>query len=238
MRTVLNISLGAIASVLLSDISHATPKPYTLAFNTNPPFSSTANGQPQGIAINIISQLFQRAKLPYQFSETPLVRAMTNAKTTEKYCAFPVQRAQQIEADYQWISPILITHSGLFARQDFSRVLLTLNDAKKIKVGVLRGSGDAEYLKALGFSVEETNSQEQNLAKLRAKRFDLWAADNLSANFFIAQHGSKNAIAKELLTFRITLGSLACHINMPQADVAKLQATLDSMITEGVLQKK
>ena len=140
MKTVLSISLWGCLG--LSMASHAAPKPYTLAFAANPPFSMTENGRPQGIAINIISVLFEQARIPYQLVEVPLIRAMLNAKTTANYCAFPVQRAQSIEADYQWISPILMTRSGLFARPDFQGQLLTLADAKKMKVGVLRGSGE------------------------------------------------------------------------------------------------
>ena len=53
MKTVLSISLWGCLG--LSMASHAAPKPYTLAFAANPPFSMTDNGRPQGIAINIIS---------------------------------------------------------------------------------------------------------------------------------------------------------------------------------------
>jgi hypothetical protein len=233
MKTVLSISLWGF--LWLSMASYAAPKPYTLAFAANPPFSMTDNGRPQGIAINIISVLFEQAHIPYQLVEVPLVRAMMNAKTTENYCAFPVQRSQNIEADYQWISPILMTRSGLFARPDFQEQLLTLSDAKKMKVGVLRGSGDADYLKSFGFTVEEANTQAQNIDKLLAKRFDLWATDVLSANFFIQKRGK--AAAKEVLTFRATLSSLACQVDMNKGDLATLQETLDRLIKEGVLQK-
>lgn len=233
MKTVLNISL--LGSLLFSVTSYATP--YTLAYAANPPFSMTENGQPKGVAINIVKQLFDKAKLSYQFLEVPLTRAMINAKANANYCVFPVQRAQNIEADYQWISPILVTRSGLFARQDFNGQLITLADAKKMTIGVLRGSGDAEYLRNFGFMVEEANTQEQNIEKLLAKRFDLWATDVLSANFFIQKRGNQDKASKEVLTFRATLSSLACNINMSKDDLAKLQETLDSLIKEGTLQK-
>lgn len=233
MKTVLNTNL--LLCLLASSLSHGAVTPYTLAFPANPPFSMVEQGQPQGIAINIITQLFETAKIPYQLLEVPLVRAMVNAKNTNYYCAFPVQRAQTIETDYQWISPILITRSGLFARQNFNGQLVSLNDAKKMTIGVLRGSGDAEYLRSFGFMVEEANSQAQNIDKLLAKRFDIWATDVLSANFFIRKRGQ--VVAKEVLTFRVTLSSLACNSSMPKQDMIKLQDTLDTMIKNGTLQK-
>ncbi len=233
MKTVLNISLAACC--LLPITVFAEQLPYTLAFSENPPFSMTKDAKPTGIATDIMVKLFQQAKLPYQFLEVPLARAMVNAKVTANYCVFPVQRSQAIEAEYQWISPILITRSGLFVRPDSGLSFITLSDAKKMTIGVLRGSGDAEYLKSFGFSVEEANSQEQNLEKLFAKRFDVWATDVLSANFFIRKSASKDKAPKEALTFRESLGSVACNLRMAKADAAKLQQALDAMVKAGGL---
>lgn len=236
MKTASSISLALFMT--LSTASHgAGQTPYTLAYSDNPPFSTTQNARPQGVAINIISLLFGKAGLPYTFLEVPLTRAMISAKTTANYCVFPVQRSQAIEADYQWVSPILITRSGLFVRPDNTRQFVTLNDAKRLTIGVLRGSGDAEYLRNFGFTIEEANTQEQNLDKLFARRFDVWATDVLSANFFLQKSGNKDKTPKQALTFRATLSSLACNINMPTADTDKLQEALDGMIKDGTLQK-
>ena len=120
--------------------------------------------------------------------------------------------------------------------EHISRVAGRAGDhARLLHVGVLRGSGDADYLKSFGFTVEEANTQAQNIDKLLANRFDLWATDVLSANFFIQKRGK--AAAKEVLTFRATLSSLACQVDMDKGDLARLQETLDRLIKEGVLQK-
>lgn len=237
MKTASSISLLGSVVLACSLAVHAAPAPYTLAYSDNPPFSTTENGKPQGLAINLISKLFEKAGLAYQYIEVPLARAMINAKNNDRYCVFPVQRAQAIEAEYQWISPILVTHSGLFVRPDSTLQFTTLNDAKRLTIGVLRGSGDAEYLRNFGFGIEEANTQEQNLDKLFARRFDVWATDVSSANFFIQKSGNKGKAPKQALEFRATLSSLACNIRMPREDIDKLQDTLDGMIKDGTLQK-
>ena len=231
MKTVLNISL--LGCLFASVTSYAAQKPYTLAYTANPPFTMTENGKPQGYAVKIIAAVFAQAKIPYQFVEVPLARAMENARTTKSYCVFPVQRAQNIEAEYQWVSPILVTRSGLFARSDFNEQLITLDDAKKMTIGALRGSGDAEYLRGFGYTVEEATTQDQNIDKLLAKRFPLWATDAFSANFFMQKKGA----TKDVLTFRSTLSSLACNTAMSKADMSALQNTLDTMIKQGTLKK-
>ncbi len=233
MKTALSI----LGSLVLGVSAHAEQKAYTLDFAENPPFTMMENGKEKGAAINIVAKLFETAKVPYKFQNVPLARGMDDAKTKEYTCVFPVQRAQSNEAEYKWVSPIMVTNSGFFTNQDSKAEFNTLSDAKKLKVGALRGSGDAEYLKGFGFTVEEANTQDQNVKKLLGKQIDIWATDVLSANYFVQQSGSKDKAPKEAYTFRRSLGSLACNTKMPKADIEKLQATLDGMIKDGSLQK-
>ncbi len=233
MKTALSI----LGSLVLGVSAHAQQKAYTLDFTENPPFTMMENGKEKGAAINIVAKPFDTAKVSYKFQNVPLARGMDDAKTKEYTCVFPVQRAQSNEAEYKWVSPIMVTNSGFFANQDFKTEFNTLSDAKKLKVGALRGSGDAEYLKGFGFTVEEANTQDQNVKKLLGKQIDIWATDVLSANYFVQQSGSKDKAPKEVYTFRRSLGSLACNTKMPKSDIEKLQATLDGMIKNGSLQK-
>lgn len=230
-------SLSILGCLLISATSYAEQKPYTLDFSENPPFTMNENGKASGVAINVISKLFEKAKVPFKLQSVPLARGMAEAKAQDLTCVFPVQRSQANEADYLWVSPIFITNSGLFVHPDSKEKFVALVDAKKLKIGALRGSGDAEYLKAFGYTIEEANTQEQNLEKLLNKRIDVWATDVLSAKYFVQKSSSKNKMPKEALTFRRSLGSLACNAKMAKADVAKLQDALDAMIKNGSLEK-
>lgn len=231
-------ALSLISSVLFSVSSFAQQSTYTLDFADNPPFSSVENGKEKGVAINIVAKLFERAKIAYKFQNVPLARGMEDAKGKPLTCVFPVQRAMSNEAEYSWVSPIFVASSGLFVEPDSKLEFTTLADAKKLKVGVLRGSGDAEYLKGFGFTVEEANTQDQNVKKLLGKQIDAWGTDVLSAKYFVEQVDAyKGKAPKEAYTFRKSLGSLACNTKVPKADVDKLQLTLDAMIKDGSLQK-
>ena len=230
-------ALSILGSALLCVAAHAQPKPYTLEFPEDKPFAWSENGKFHGVAVNVVSKLFEKAKIAYKLQSTPLARGMVDARSTEAVCAFPVQRAQSNEAEYQWISPIFITTSGLFVAPGSAEHFLVLSDAKKLVVGAVRGSGDAEYLKSFGFNVEEVSSQEQNVEKLLKKRIPVWATDVLSAKYFTEKTTTKDRMPKEALTFRRSLASLACNVKMPVADVAALQNALDAMIQDGSLQK-
>jgi polar amino acid transport system substrate-binding protein len=229
--------LSVLGSVLLCAASHAQPEPYTLEYSENPPFSMTQSGKPVGVAIDMIATLFDKAKIAYRLHATPLARGMAETKARERACVFPVQRAQSIEADYRWISPIFVTDSGLFMHPDATAPLIALADARPLKIGAMRGSGDAEYLKSLRYDVDEANTPEQSVEKLLNKRIDAWATDILSAQYFIEKNGGTKNPPINALTFRRSLGSLACNTKMPRADVERLQSTLDTMIRDGTLSK-
>ncbi|MDP3847682.1 MAG: transporter substrate-binding domain-containing protein [Pseudomonas sp.] len=232
-------ALSSLCSImLLSLASQAQANMYTLDFADNPPFSSVENGKEKGVAINIVSQLFARAKLSYKLQNVPLARGMEEAKIKDYTCVFPVQRAQSIEAEYQWVSPIFVTSSGLFVNPESTVQVATLSDAKSMKVGALRGSGDSAYLKGFGFKVEESNTQDQNVKKLLGKQIDVWATDVLSAKYFVEQvEAYKGKAPREVLTFRKSLGSLACNVKIPKAEIESLQQALDGMIEDGSLHK-
>lgn len=234
MKKALSI-LGS--TVLCVAAVHAQSKSYTLVFSEEPPFAWSENGRSFGVAVDVVAKLFETAKLGYKFQSAPLARGMAEARATEAVCVFPVQRAQSNEAEYQWISPIFITTSGLYVAPDSSQIFLVLSDAKKLVVGAVRGSGEAEYLKSFGFNVDEVSAQEQNVEKLLKKRIKVWATDVLSAKFFTQRLSTNEQGPKEALTFRRSLASLACNAKMPGADVAALQSALDAMIKDGSLQK-
>ncbi len=233
MKTALSI----LGSALLCAAVHAQPKPYTLEFSEDQPFAWSENGKFFGVAIDVVTKLFDKAKIPYKLQSVPLARGMVDARSTEHVCVFPVQRAQSNEAEYQWVSPIFITTSGLFVAPGSTEQFVVLSDAKKLVIGAMRGSGDAEYLKSFGFTVDEVSAQEQNVEKLLKKRIQVWATDVLSANYFVHKTNTKDRMPKQVLTFRRSLASLACNVKMPVADVVSLQNTLDGMIQDGSLQK-
>lgn len=228
----LKISLSVMGLLFVNSMAHAQNK-YTLNFADNPPFSMTEGGKASGVAINIVAKAFEKAKIGFAFQNVPLARAMSDAKSKEFNCVFPVQRAQSNEAEYRWVSPIYIASSGLYGSSDSTIKLATLVDAKSLRIGALRGSGDAEYLKSFGFTVEEANTQDQNVKKLQGKQIDLWATDVLSAGFFGKQAGGSAGVPKEIYVFRKSLGSLACNPKTPKADVDALQAVFDGMIKDG-----
>lgn len=231
-RKAMKIVLRVLGSLSFCFAASANENVFTLAFSSNPPFAYEDSQTYEGIAVKAIRELFKRSKLKSQFQMKPLIRSLKDAKYINYSCAFPVQRSQNIESEYQWISPIFVTTSSLYALKDSKIKIKSLIDAKDLEVGALLGNGDAEYLKSFGFTkVSEVVNQEQNIGKLNLKRIEIWATDIISAQYFTKN--SKYQKIQELFVFRKSLGSLACNNQIPKVEIDKLQKNLDLMIQDG-----
>lgn len=190
----------------------------------------------RGLAILYIKQLMAKAAIPYSLDILPPKRALLVALSTPNTCVFPIERSQEREVKFSWVSPVLISRHGFFKRPDSpSFNLRTIRDAEKLTIGTYLGSGIGEYLRTQGFQVDETNSNESNIHKLQAKRIDLWASDVLSAQYI----ANKNdlVLAEPELVFFTSLRAMGCNLSVSDEKIHHLNQTLKLMYQEGDIEK-
>jgi len=210
---------------------------FTLLTEELPPYSikRDGNGSGTGASIDIVSQLFTRAGFDFQIKIVPWKRAVVTSLHDENSCVFPLQRNQEREASYHWISPILITQTGFYTRDDSPHKLITIDDAKRLKIGTYNGSAVAEYLTSWGYDVELTTNDLPNIKKLYNNRIDVWAADTLSAKYLANELKMTNL--KQQLVYFSTLRALACNTKVSEIKVNKLQQELKLMYSDGTIDK-
>jgi len=208
---------------------------FSLLTEELPPYSIKNGSGGTGASIDIVSQLFTRVGFDYEIKVIPWKRAIITSLRNDNTCVFPMQRNQEREASYQWISPILITYTGLYTLEDSPHKLITLDDAKGLKIGTYNGSAVAEYLSSWGYDVKMTPKDAPNIKKLRSKRIDVWAADTLSAKYLAKKHEMTNI--KEQLVYFSTLRALACNTNISKMKISKLQQELKLMYTDGTIEE-
>jgi len=197
------------------------------------PYALTVGKTQKGLLVDMLKELFARTTLQYELRFIPLKRALLTTSIHKDYCVLPVARSQSREANFQWISPMLISRYGLFSRKKGSIPLITLNDARPYKIGSFLGSGMGEYLTDLGFNVELSPLSAVNLQKLQRGRFELWVEDLLSAQEMMRQQGLK--VVQPELVFYTTIRTMACHKEMPQTQLKMLQKALLSMYQDGFM---
>ena len=224
--------LLGLALMLSALPTAAAPKPTIhLVTYQDPPFSYMENDGVTGIVVEYARELVMRAGFEYSIEMAPAKRALILANMQPDTCVFPIERSQEREVQYKWVSPILISRYGLYGRPDDDYDIFVLNDAKNFTIGSSFGSSMGEYLESLGFVVDYAPNNEANVHKLFLKRIDLWASDTLSAPFLAEVNGFK--LGQPQLEFFTTLRAMGCNTAMPDAHIDALSDTLMQMYRDG-----
>jgi len=207
----------------------------TLFTEELPPYSMESDGRITGVTVDIVTELFRRADYAFEVRKVPWQRAYLMARTKTNSCAFPVQRSQENEALFHWVSPIVISRSAFYTRSDRELNIRVLDDVRSLRIGSYRGSGVADYLMSQGFELDLTTEDSQNLRKLQLGRLDVWAADTLTAPYLADQLGADPI--KEQLVYLTVLRALACNLDTREATIFSLNHTLHSMYADGTIDR-
>ncbi len=229
----MKMALAMAAMFFLPVLSQATP--YTLLTEELPTYSMTVDGKATGATVDIVTRLFQQAKIDFIVQIVPWKRAYVSALNNEMTCAFPMQRSQEREALFHWVSPIVITQTGLYTRDDSTHSIRTLEDVKHLTLGSYQGSAASEYLMSQGYELELLSNDTLNINKLRMKRIDAWAADTLTARHLMKKENAKQIT--ERLVYFTTLRALACNLGTPNEVIKQLSDTLKVLYHDGSIEK-
>ena len=196
-----------------------------------PLYAYREDGKVVGVSVEIIEALFQEANIPYTMEMYPWARAFEKVKNSFA-CVFPIQRSQENEVLFNWVSPVLISQTGFYKTVGKPLKVRAIRDAIPYKIGTYRGSFVEEYLEAQGFAVESTAKDEVNIQKLKVGRLDLWAADTLSAAYLSQKKGIK---LEEVLVYFTSIRALACNSKVPLGVIERLQEALKTIYRDGVV---
>ena len=168
----------------------------------SPPYSMVdSEGGNAGPAFELVSAMLDELKLNSKITTYPIKRGLFNATYRKNVLIYPIARTQENASDFHWIGKLAKSRNFLF-RYNHQAVtqIDTLDEAKKYRVGVIRGSQVATELNKLGFNaLHETTQGRQGVLMLRHKRIDLIAADELLLKHLIDNY---NRTAEVKLDFR------------------------------------
>lgn len=233
MRTALFLLLLLLSNSLVSEQKQAL----SIISFVDPPYVFDDAQQEKGLVEIIISELFQRAGMEYDFYLMPKKRALIFAEKTPNTCVLPIERNQEREVKFTWISPILISRNGLFQTidQHLDRKIITLMDAQPYRIGSHLGSASGAYLKGMGFEVEIVAKNSANIHKLRAGRIDFWETDAVAAHYI--SHTENIEIKKSALDFFTHLRAIGCNLSISPAVIKNIRKHLKQMYRDGSIDK-
>ncbi|QJP93341.1 MULTISPECIES: substrate-binding periplasmic protein [Pseudomonas] len=234
----------ASASVLLINTGYAEESPDTdlvLLTENFPPYNMAKNGKNfaqdeniNGIATDIVREMFKRAGITYSLTlRFPWERVYKLALENPGYGAFVMARLPDREKLFKWVGPIGPDDWVMLAKADSKITLETLNDARKYKIGAYKGDAIAETLTKQGLKPVVVLRDQDNARKLVSGQIDLWATGDPAGRYLARQDGVTGL--KTVLRFNSAELYLALNKDVPDATVARLQAELDQMRKEGVV---
>ena len=191
------------------------------------------NKQVIGFATEKIRAIMARVGIDYDIEMLPWKRAYLLAQYQVDTCVYSTTRVPQREALFKWVGPTHENDWTLFGRADRNYRIASIEDARKYRIGAYNGDVRSDALIAQGFIVDTVQDKLSNPRKLLVKRIDLWASSVRVGSAIVAENGWGAQIVP-VLTFKRTELYLACNPSVPDALVAKMNAALRAMNSEGV----
>ena len=234
----------ASASLLLISGARAEESPDTdlvLLTENFPPYNMAKNGKNfaqdeniNGIAVDIVREMFKRANVTYSLTlRFPWERIYKIALEKPGYGVFVMARLPDREKLFKWVGPIGPDDWIMLAKADSKISLETLEDARKYKIGAYKGDAIAETLAKQGLKPIVVLRDQDNAKKLTSGQIDLWATGDPAGRYLARQDGVTGL--KTVLRFNSAELYLALNKDVPDETVAKLQAALDQLRKEGVV---
>ncbi|SDN58035.1 amino acid ABC transporter substrate-binding protein, PAAT family [Pseudomonas arsenicoxydans] len=234
----------ASASLLLINGVHAEENPATdlvLLTENFPPYNMAKNGKNfaqdeniNGIAVDIVREMFKRAEVSYSLTlRFPWERIYKLALEKPGYGVFVMARLPDREKLFKWVGPIGPDDWIMLAKADSKISIESLEQARKYKIGAYKGDAIAETLAKQGLKPIVVLRDQDNAKKLESGQIDLWATGDPAGRYLARQEGVNGL--KTVLRFNSAELYLALNKDVPDEVVAKLQAALDQLRKEGVV---
>jgi polar amino acid transport system substrate-binding protein len=234
----------ASASLLLVNGAHAAENPDTglvLLTENFPPYNMAKNGKNfaqdeniNGIAVDIVREMFKRAEVTYSLTlRFPWERIYKLALEKPGYGVFVMARLPDRENLFKWVGPIGPDDWIMLAKADSKIGLESLEQARKYKIGAYKGDAIAETLAKQGLKPIVVLRDQDNAKKLVNGQIDLWATGDPAGRYLARQDGVTGL--KTVLRFNSAQLYLALNKDVSDEIVARLQAALDQLRKEGVV---
>ena len=234
----------ASTSILLTGSAHAEePSGTALVLLTEnfPPYNMAKNGKNfakedniEGIAVDIVRETFKRAGISYNLTlRFPWERIYKLALEKPGYGVFVMARLPDREALFKWVGPIGPDDWVMLAKADSKIQLADLDQARHYRIGAYKGDAIAETLEKQGLKPLVVLRDQDNAQKLMDGQIDLWATGDPAGRYLARQVGVSGL--KTVLRFNSAQLYLALNKDVSDDIVAKLQAALDQLRKEGVV---
>lgn len=161
------------------------------SFPLNYTLSDQGSDEIVGYVTELTIAILENAGVEYKIELVPWVRALNAIDSRENVMVYSMTRSVDRENKYQWIGPTLPINYFLFGlKSNRDSLPSTLDNAKDLRIGIVRKDVTSGFLSSAGFSNLITVSEpERNLRMLERGRTDLFPFSIESLGPMIVNNG-------------------------------------------------
>jgi polar amino acid transport system substrate-binding protein len=231
-----------IAAVAIASAGTAAAQSLRFVTEESFPFQFQENKKLKGMAVEVVSELAQRAGIPVEHEVMSWKDAYERAQRSRDTCVYSTARLENRERLFKWVGPIVENRWAAFAKQGAKQKAKTLAELRYVRVGVLDGDAKATYLMDNGIAAalnrvsdDALNPPKLAVDKNEPGKIDVWVTGYYSAKSVAAKTGVNDI--EHLFTFETSPNYLACNFGVKDDQIQKLSAALAAMKKDGSLQK-
>jgi len=201
----------------------------------NPPLNFSDNGQPRGLAVDVVLEIQRRVGNTNTIEVQPWTRAYRTASTVPNVAIFIMGRTPAREDLFQWVGPVSASIASLYGRRGSGLRIASLDDARTAeRILVVRDFYTHQLLQRLGFTNLELVSKPETMVKMAVNgRAPLMFAANLTLLDLLEKAGAKRNDVELLYTVTSLQTYIGFSLGTAKEIVTTWQAALDSMKRDG-----
>jgi polar amino acid transport system substrate-binding protein len=206
------------------------------------PYCGSDQGRPSGLAVEILQAASRHGAPEFRFHfDVPWRRAqeLIQRPGHELSAIIPFSRTAPRESQYRWLAELFLTQSRFYSYLR-PAPLTSMEEAKSVKVGVVRGHALMEVLQNAGIRQLDSGATDagNNVRKLFYQRFDTIADSDLIVRY----HWKNSGYPADALQEGATIGPptgvyLAAGLNFPEQTAQRIQQAMERLQASGELKQ-
>lgn len=204
-----------------------------------PPLSYLEEGEPKGMAVEIVEELLNRVRIPARIQVIPWNIGWELASTEPNVLIFSMVYTEERAQQFKMIGAIAVGETKFYARQGSDITLASLEEAKTIgKISTYQETYEHQLLQQHGFTnLVVVENPVEAARKLMNAEVALWMNVAPSTGPVLREAGYSLDDVAEVLTVSKELFYIAFSGETPDETVAMWQKKLAGMKQDGTFEK-
>ena len=227
---------GALSTVQAGTFRQEKLKIYTDSFE---PLNYLENDKLTGLAADVVQELIKRTRTKADIKVTAWEEGYKAVMERPNTALFSMAMTPERKPMFQWVGPIAIQDTNLYAKKGAETGIFHLEDAKKVsKIVVVKDYESEELLKKEGFTnLDTVMTEDAAIKKLLSGEAELFPSGNITMPSLLKNNGATMNDIEKVFNLSTNMGYIAFSEGTSPQIVALWQKKLDEMKTDGSFEK-